>query len=135
MDKDTQAPPLAVVAPERQDNVDTAFLDLLKLHRRGNCMDELSQSLRELNAAVQLTGKGGVITLKIAVKPNGGVNGAVQIRDDIKLTLPKIDKGASLFYINNQGALQKDDPDQTHLDLKVVNGGPADGKVELRRVQ
>ena len=135
MEATTKTPNMAVLAPDRPVQVDTAFLDLLKLHRRGNCMDELSQSLRELNAAVQLTGKGGVITLKIAVKPNGGVNGAVQIKDDIKLALPKLDKGASLFYINAAGGLQKDDPDQTHLDLKVVQGGPADGSVELRRVQ
>lgn len=126
---------MAVLAPPTAATVDTAFLDLLTLQRRGNCMDELSQALRELNAAVQLTGKGGKITLTIGVKPNQGIAAAVQIRDEIKVTLPKIDKGCSLFYINGTGALQKDDPDQTHLDLKIVNTGPKDGAVELRRVQ
>ena len=120
---------LAPVAP-----VDTAFLDLLRLHRGGDCLDELGKALRELNTAIQHTGKGGVLTLKIAVKPANGGMLAVAVKDDIKLSLPKIDKGGSLFYMNGANGLQKDDPNQRHLDLKVVNNGPQDGAVELRRV-
>jgi hypothetical protein len=136
--KDTETP-TAVKEPAKMEVlapavVDKAFLELLTQHRRGECLDELSQGLRELNAAVELTGKGGIITLRIAIKPNGGIKRAVQIKDDIKLTLPKLDKGASLFYVNKDGALQREDPDQTHLDLRVVKGGPNDGSVELRRI-
>lgn len=130
-DTGSQSHTTTVLAPVR---VDPAFLSLLQQHRRGDCLDELGVALRELNTAVQLTGKGGTLTLTIAVKPNSGVRGAVQIKDKIKATLPKIEADASLFYVNKDGALQRDDPNQTHLDLRVVQGGPDDGGTELRRV-
>lgn len=130
METKTEAKSLPVPVAQ----VDPAFLELLKQHRRGDCLDELGQGIRELNAAVQLTGKGGTLTLTIGVKPNGGVRGAVQVKDKIKVSAPKIEADASLFYVTPEGALQRDDPNQVHLDLRVVSGGANDGKVELKRI-
>lgn len=113
---------------------DPAFHQLMIQHRKGDCLDELGKALREVTKAVQLTGKKGVLTLKINIQPATGFKGAIAVGDDIKVTLPKLDKGGSLFFANEDGGLQRDDPDQRHLDLKVVSGGPADGKLELRKI-
>lgn len=135
METKTEAPKaqtMEVLAPPAP--VDTAFLDLLRLHRGGDCLDELGKALREVNTAIRHTGKGGIVTLRIGVKPANGGIGAVAVKDEIKLALPKVDKGGSLFYMNGNDGLQKEDPNQRHLDLKVVSGGPSDGAAELKRV-
>lgn len=120
---------------EEAPPIDPAFLQLMQQHRRGNCLCELSESLRELNKQVQLTGKGGSLTLKISVTPATSLKGAVTVRDEIRITAPKTDKGGSLFYASADGALLRDDPNQQHLELRTVQGGPTDGAVELRKVE
>jgi hypothetical protein len=132
--KDTATPPpgTAVLAPAPA--IDGAFLQLLQQHRGGECLHEVSQGLRELTKAVQITGKGGVLTFKLAMKPASGIRGAVAVADDVSVKLPKLPKDGSLFYANAEGRLMRDDPNQTTLDLKVVKGGPDDGAIELRKV-
>jgi hypothetical protein len=117
-----------------EPDVDPAFLRLMQVHRRGDCLDELGQALREVSKTAQLTGKAATLTLKIKVAPTSTVKGAVSVTDEIKLTLPKMDKGGSLFYSDENGALLRDDPKQGHLELKTVTGGPRDGAVELKKV-
>lgn len=133
MTEQTQTPPkTAVLAPAPA--IDGAFLQFLQQHRSGECLHDISTGLRELTKACQLTGKGGVLTIKVAMKPASGIRGAVAVADDVSVKLPKLPKDGSLFYANSDGRLMRDDPNQTTLDLKVVSGGPKDGEVELRRI-
>jgi hypothetical protein len=114
--------------------VDPLFVHLMQQHRKGDCLADMSAALREVNKVVQLTGKPASVTLKIKVAPLGSVKGAVTVADDIKTSLPKQDKGASMFYANGDGTLLRDDPNQQHLDLRTVNGGAQDGAIEIRKL-
>ncbi len=115
--------------------IDPAFLQLLQQHRRGDCLSDLSAAMREASKATQLTGKASTVTLKIKLAPTSSIKGAISVCDDIKVTLPKEDKGGSLFYGAEDGSLLRDDPKQQHLELKTVTGGAKDGAIELRKVE
>jgi hypothetical protein len=124
-----------IVSENSQPTIDPAFLQLMQQHRGGECLGDLSAALREVNKAVQLTGKGGSVTLKIKIAPAQNINGAVAVEDDIKTTLPSPQKGGSLFYADENGTLLREDPKQLHMELRQVTGGPADGAIELRKVE
>lgn len=128
----TDTTPKAVLAPSPA--IDASLLALLQQHRHGECLHEASTALRELTKAVQLTGKGGVVTIRFAMKPASGIRGAVAVADDVSVKLPKPPKDGSLFYANKDGRLMRDDPNQQVMDLRTVESGPNEGDLELRKI-
>lgn len=89
-------------------------------HRGGVLHDELSDALQDLVASVAEENKGGVLTLKIVVKPTSAGNGALTVTDEIKLTKPKETKSGSIFFVSPENNLVREDPRQTKLDLRPV---------------
>ena len=109
---------------EGQINLDSSFITLLQNHRLGGALNELGQALRTVADAAQLTGKPGGITLKIAIAPTN--SGAVEILDDIKVTMPKAEKEGSLFFVGEDGNLLRNNPNQLEMPLRAVESAPVD---------
>lgn len=105
------------------------FSDTLVALRYGTLHDELSEALNQLVTKCESTQRAGSLTLTLKIKPSKA--GRVEIIDDIKLTLPKEEKGSSIMFVTPEGNLQREDPRQMSLDgLRVVD--KQDG--ELKRV-
>jgi hypothetical protein len=113
-DKTDQAAATEEVAPK-------PFATFLLEHARGRTHDELSRKLRDLLAAIDETGKGGSITYKLSIKPEAKTGGAVLVTDDVKATLPVLDRPASIFFVDSHYRLCRNDPRQLTLDA-LTNG-------------
>lgn len=113
-----------------QPEIDGAFLSMVQLHRRGELLSDMSEALREVAGAVTLVGKGGFVTLKLKIDP-AAKGGAMVVTDEIKVTLPKAEKSGSVFYVDGQGNLTREDPNQMKMELRVADGGK--GKEEPLR--
>lgn len=118
-----------------QPNVDSAFLLLLQQHRHGEILSDLSESIRNVTQAVQDSGRGGSITLKIDIRPaSKGRAGALVVEDEIKEKLPTEDKTGSIFFADKNFNLIRDDPNQTTLELRSVEGAATEPK-QLKKAQ
>lgn len=95
------------------------FTDTLNALRYGTLSEELTKKLHELTAACTETGRAGAITLTLALKPGKG--GQVEVFDDIKVKLPKEERGSSIMFATPEGNLQREDPRQSKLDLRTVD--------------
>lgn len=116
----------------KETNTVEEFTYLLQQHRQGGCLDELGQALRDVTDAAQLTGNPGVIILKVMIDPTK--SGAVEIYDDIKITMPKAEKVGSLFFVGENGVLQRNNPNQLEMSLRSIEGGVAQNTENLRQV-
>lgn len=90
------------------------FNDTIAQLRYGELHEELTAKLNECVSAVDKAKKPGKLTLTIAFKPGKG--GQVEITDEIKLTLPKEEKGSSVMFVTPEGNLQREDPRQKTFD-------------------
>lgn len=98
--------------PEPQEPVVRPFADFLREQDRGRTHDALSQQLHDLIAAVQETGKGGSIVLKIDVKPVTGTQGrTLTVTDQVTAKIPHPDR-KSIFFVTDDGNLSRNDPQQ-----------------------
>lgn len=85
----------------------------------GNVERELSGKLTELVSAVKLVEKPGSITVKLIVKP-ATKRGAevVFVTDEIKSKVPEFERASTLFFINDDNQLQRQDPRQTNIKFE-----------------
>lgn len=104
----------------------SATVDALRF---GTLGDEATKALRELALACQDTGRKGSITLVLELKPGKG--GQLEVFDNLKLSMPKPEKGSSLMFATPEGNLQRNDPRQQELPLKSVDTAPP---ADLKRV-
>lgn len=95
------------------------FTDTLNALRFGELSEELTQKLGQLTAACVETQRNGQITLTLTLKPGRG--GQVEVIDDVKLKLPKEERGSSIMFTTPEGNLQREDPRQKKLDLRHVD--------------
>lgn len=91
------------------------FAAFLLEHAQGKTHAELSHALRDLVTSVVDTRKGGQLTLTVKIKPQPNIDGAVQIADTVKCTLPEYDRPESIFFVTQAGDLVRNDPRQTSL--------------------
>ncbi|MDN7179061.1 hypothetical protein M0D69_13770 [Caballeronia sp. SEWSISQ10-4 2] len=78
--------------------------------RFGELHDDLTEALNELVKKVDITQKSGKIVLTLGIK--AGKGGQIEISDDLKLTLPKLEKATSILFATPEGNLQRQDPRQ-----------------------
>lgn len=78
----------------------------------GQLVDELTDELTAVLAAVQETGKTGSITLSLKITPQGGMNEQALITPSVKGTKPEKPRPWAIFFINQDHGLQRDDPYQ-----------------------
>lgn len=102
--------------PYRQD----LFLEVAKQLRAGRTQDELSEALNQLVQDCRNTGKKGVVTLKITVKPDKGDNGQYFLSDEIVVKRPSFERGQTILFGTPDGNLQRTDPNQPELPLRSV---------------
>lgn len=110
------------------------FADFLREVHSGRSHDELGEALHDLVARVKDTGKKGTLTYTVIVEPVKGISddSALTITDEIKLKLPEHDRGASLFWANRDGNLERNNPNQMQFDsLEVVTSPGPDVTVNV----
>ena len=96
------------------DGTRTEFPETLKSIRDGELAYECGQAMEELVLAVRETGKGGELTVKVAVKPAAAGDGAkvLVVAPRPKVKLPEPETLPSMFYTTEHGTLCRDNPDQ-----------------------
>jgi len=100
------------------------FITTLALIRKGELVGELSALQAQAVAAVRLTGQAAEIHIKVRYVPvTKGDGGAITIREDTSIKLPKPEKAMSIFFTNEENGLQKNDPRQEELKFRAVPGG------------
>lgn len=99
------------------------FTDTINNLRRGSLAEELTVKLAELTGRCAETGRAGAITLTLQLKPGKG--GQIEVFDDIKIKLPKEERGASIMWPTPEGSLVRDDPKQMTIELRPVATAPA----------
>lgn len=100
------------------------FYDFLREHRNGKAHDELSDALQECVASVVEEGRTAKLTFTVTVKKSGAGEGAFIVMDEIKTSLPKPDKGGSIFFVTPDNNLIREDPRQRSLALTEVRSAP-----------
>ncbi|HWL29594.1 MAG TPA: hypothetical protein VNQ97_11875 [Burkholderiaceae bacterium] len=115
--------------------------ETLKALRYGTLDEELGEKLHELVRRVDNTQRVGSIALTLKIKPGGP--GRIEITDEIKVTMPKEQKGSSIMFVMPSGNLARTDPRQMEIEgLKTIDketgeikSVPAPSPVPLRRAQ
>jgi hypothetical protein len=90
------------------------FAQTVNLLRFGTLEDELTKKLQELTIACDESGRAGSLTLTLQLKPGKG--GQIEVFDDIKVKLPKEERGSSLMFATPEGHLTRDDPRQQRIE-------------------
>ena len=92
------------------------FLQMLKELHNGAFDADAAAKLKEVVGAVRATGKTGKLTLTITVKPaTKGDSNALVLGDAMKVTLPQLSAGETVFFATNEDALSRRDPRQPEL--------------------
>lgn len=89
----------------------------------GLAIETADARLRDVIAAVQRTGKKGVVTVALEVSPNGEFGFAASAKVTAKA--PEINFGQSFFYTDREGNLTRQAPDmiqQGTFTGEKVNG-------------
>lgn len=95
------------------DNAKMDAVELLKKHNKGALSLELSQKLTEAAKAVKETGKKASVTLKLDIEPAKKMAGAaVMFNALVTSALPKPDAMAAVMFVDDEGTLTRDDPNQ-----------------------
>lgn len=94
------------------------FNDWLNDQRRGSTHEDLSKALNDVVAGVVEHGKAGELALKIKVKPGG--DGTVSVTDELVVKVPEPNRAASMYFVDDEANLHREDPRQTKLDLREV---------------
>lgn len=108
------------------------FNEFLIEQRKGDAALEWGERLNELVEAVTLHQKKGRMTITIDVTPVGS-RAALEVIDEVKLTLPKAPPEGSLFFADDEGNLCRSDPRQTSFEgLRDVSvSGEADKVIDV----
>jgi hypothetical protein len=114
--------------------IDEAFLNILREHKKGAAISDVSAAIKTVCAAIQTTGKPGKVILEIDLKPvsNGDV-GTMAFQHKVKTKLPEASQAATIFYADEDFGLRRDDPQQSTLPLREAT--PEAAPVELREVE
>lgn len=93
--------------------------ETLRHVRGGQLLDEASEKLAEIVKAVDITGKGGRLTIELQVKKLSR-SGALEIIDKVTSKVPAESPITTMMYPTPEGNLITEDPRQQKLDLKSV---------------
>ena len=99
---------------------DTSFVGVLQQCARGVVADELDTQLRDLVKKVLDTNKAGTLDVKIRVDPKGA--GRVTVQASSKATPPKEEMEGSIFFVDDEFGLCRDNPQQRRIPLMMDDG-------------
>ena len=101
------------------------FVDVLSRLDRGRALPAIEDALAQLAQAVSAHQKKGKMTIEIAVSPSKMEDAILLLDVDVKTSMPRPKRKASLFYADGQGGLHRDDPKQipmfTPESIETVN--------------
>ncbi|HWH83201.1 MAG TPA: hypothetical protein VNU71_13300 [Burkholderiaceae bacterium] len=104
------------------------FSQTVEALRFGTLSDELTKQLRDLVAKCSESGRSGALTLTLQLKPGKG--GQIEVFDDLKVKLPKEERGSSLMFATVDNNLQREDPRQLQLEgLRTVDTGTGELRI------
>jgi hypothetical protein len=115
--------------PSEQRHV-RPFAEWLVEAQQGTLASELSTSLNEVVEAVNLTGKPGVLTLKVSIKPPGknADGGTVVVSADVATKIPVPDRKESVYFVDDDCNLSRHNPAQPALPLREVGKPVGSGR-------
>lgn len=96
------------------------FSDTLGEVNGGQFLGELTDEMYALIKAVQETKKAGKLTITLSVKPTG--RDVVSVAADFSSKKPEEGRPETTFFIAKDGSLQRRDPNQPDLPLRIVEG-------------
>lgn len=91
------------------------FATFLLETNKGRSHEELSAGLHEVIAEVLNTGKAGSISYRVDIKPAAGVENMVTITDQIVRKVPRGERATSMFFVDDDGNLCRNDPRQQSI--------------------
>lgn len=104
------------------------FGDVLGELAHGQTYHRLTDQLQEIVQAVQDTHKTGELQLTLKVKPNGA-HGVI-IAETIRSKIPEATRGETNFFVDGDGGLHRDNPNQQKLPLRKVGERQEDAAAE-----
>jgi hypothetical protein len=93
----------------------TPFTQILMQARKGEVADRLTEELASIIEAIDATGKGGELTLKVKISPEKGGGNAKDFEFDVSAKLPRAPLPKAIFYSDSAGDLFRTDPSQTEM--------------------
>lgn len=93
------------------------FLELIQSFRRGELLTEGDAKLNELVEAIQRTGAGGDLTLKLKVKVNKA--GQLEIVPELTIKMPTRALGTGIYFASDDGRLTRRDPNQMDIEDEI----------------
>jgi len=78
----------------------------------GRLVAELTNELTAVITAVRRSGKAGEIRLTLKLKPRGDINQQIEVVPTVKGTKPEASRPISIFFVNDDNGLQREDPTQ-----------------------
>jgi hypothetical protein len=112
-----------------------SFIDSLVDHRDGGAYAELEEQFKKLNLAVQATGRKGSISVTLVVEPTTrkGEVIAINCDDIITAKIPTNPKRSTVFFINADGTLTRNDPRQmTMAGVRDLDAMPQPEAKDIR---
>lgn len=110
---------MARINNEAAPAIDRAFLNVLTAHKNGAAISDASAAMKQVVAAVQLTGKPGSLTVNFSIAPaTKGDAGTLVIVPKIKFKAPETEAPGSIFYADADFNLVREDPNQKVMDLR-----------------
>lgn len=95
------------------------FVQNLIEMRGGKVALDLDQKFKEVVKAVVDSGGKGEMTVKFRIVPSkmamGGAVVEVEIEHDVKMKKPELPVGRSTFFVDKEGNLSREDPDQAAM--------------------
>ncbi len=93
----------------------------------GRLLNDLTDEMTQVIDAVVRSGRVGELRLSLKFKPRGSDNSQIEIVSSIKAVAPELERPFSIFYVNRDCGLQRNDPNQPDLlGLKGVESVDAD---------
>lgn len=91
------------------------FDEILRAINNGQLNEDLTNEMTEVISAIRSTGKSGKVSVTLNLFPRGSDNSQMEVRPVIKGVAPEMERRISLFYVNSDDGLQRDDPLQNPL--------------------
>ena len=97
----------------------TDVISVLLAMRSGKVAANINEKFSDCLKAVLDTGCEGEVTIKLSMKPSkmgiGGVVLEVDMEADTKIKKPELAIGSSVFFVDKEGSLTREDPDQVGM--------------------
>lgn len=94
---------------------DNGFINMIQEQRGGLLEEELDAEVKKIVQLLRVRGGTGKVSLTFTIKELAEYEGCVTVLDDIKVTHPKKKEKAELRFMDKDGGLVSDKPEQEQL--------------------